>query len=161
MTVSWRFSCFLPFLSAGGLPQALPLGQNSVSLRKTSFHSVEGLPQAFFYGHIPGQKIFFFFKNLFLQQKQFFLHLSCHPPNGFWQLLRNLQHGTLEPPPGTPRRLGCTNTVHMELPLFIWLSHIFQLRCVRTTQTSRSVFMSTCCNKNKIDATRFRNSTWV
>ena len=22
------------------------------------------------------------------------MHLSCHPPNGFWQLLRNLQHGT-------------------------------------------------------------------
>ena len=36
---------------------------------------------------------------------------------------------------------------------FIWLSHIFQLRCDCTTQTSRSVLMSTSCNRNKIDAT--------
>ena len=53
----------------------------------------------------------------------------------------------------TPRRLGCTTQSTWNYLCFIWLSHIFQLDCVRTTQTSRSVFMSTCCNKDKIDAT--------
>ena len=65
---------FFAFPSAGGLPQALFYAQKRQFWSKIVMSSI---------------------KNPFLYQKHF-LHLSCHPPNGFWQLLRNLQHG----PPG-------------------------------------------------------------